>query len=1044
MEIKSLLNNYIYWPEIDVPYNKGIDFSHTSMVDFSSILEKNLNNNDKIVSHEIIKFYGLNETLSKIRQDSNEILDNRAIELYKTYIDEVNTQSQTMFSYIFSICVTETRHCRAFSKIQEIEERYKHDNNYFGNDEKCEEIKNRYKESAKEYMKEMVLQYKEYDSSIDVEKLSLFFEYMLEIKRIGYGRNEITNKFLEIFKNNEDESNFTVGEILNFCRVLFSYNDYHGGYGGEPWEKITKHGLDFATGKINAEVFIDQSFSLEHNGGQIFNKETIYDSNIESHHWSTQQIAQYKEKRLYRVLETQFLLNLQHKGYLLSFIKANFDSTELDNIYEKSEELYDKLNSIYNLEGLINKFEMPDILETIHGNIHNLKRIQQKFISHNTAFTAIINAYPISTPTFNFAKAIEGAKQDREQVEIPTTHYLYHEILSSFIRGKKPTEKNDITNYSFSFDLLNINDVPHEKNNKLFLGNKAYGLVDMTQNNLPVPAASVFPTNNAASYFNERTKWLTKLRPNLSKIINDFRNSDYMVHPFSVRSGSSISMPGMMDTILNVGIDDTNYDYLCDKMGKSVVDECVNKFIKLFVKSKLQEDIELSGNLAKNLFKFRVLLDKHNITQNYDNKFPLNSKQQLRHCVEAVFNSWNSERAIAYRDFHNIPNDIGTAAIVQKMVFGNLNDNSCTGVLFSRDCISGKKGIIGEFLPKAQGEDVVSGTVTPLNISELKAFNPAAYKQLVDIAENLEKNTGDIQDIEFTIEDGKLYILQKRKAVCSSIAQYKLNLELYEQGLIDKEALLNSMSVENLISKDSLDTTNAQELSNGLIGNPGIIRGIIIKNVEDMSLYSHLYDELKEDKNFGWIFVAKETSPEHAPIMLKTNAFITGNGGFTSHAAILARSWDKPCIVGIGEESIENLFSGTVVSIDAHTGKIYNNILPLKEEKESNIDNIVNDILTHYNINLNELEHLKNEKLDEINSLSFWTEDFISQKSLTKKETQDKKFDKFLNLGQQIAIMVLKERAKDLNSDKVTQNIKNISASHTILEINDEKKMGLF
>ena len=1048
MEITSLLNNYIYWPEINVPYNKTVDFSHTRMVDFSPILEKELSNKKKKVSHEIIKFYGLNEVLSKIRQDSNEILNGQAIELYKTYIEEVNNQSKTMFSYIFSICIAETRHCRTLKKINEIKDRYRYDDNYSQYSETSEEsqkIRDKYKEAAEEYTKEMSLQYKEYDSSIDPNKLFDFLEFMLEIKETGstYGRDGLKDTFLKLFNKNE-KYNFTIEEILNFCRVLFKYNDYDGGYGGKPWEKITQHGLDFATGKINAEVFIDQAFSLEHNGGQIFNKEIIYDSNIGYTYWKTQAIADYSDSRTCRILETQFLLNLQHKGYLLSFLKTNFEATEFLNHYSyDSEKIYDKLNPIYGLDNLINRHQFPDILESIAENIRNLNTIKSDFTFKNGSFTAIIKSYPVSTPIFNFPKALEGSKyNEKDIVEIPSSHYNYHEMLGNFI-GKSQKKIVKDNNYNFSFDLLNINEIREEQNTKAFLGNKAYGIVDMIKDNLPVPPASIFPTTNAASYFNEKTKWLTKLRPTLNKTINNFRNSEYMVQPFSVRSGSSISMPGMMDTILNVGIDDSNYDYLCEKMGKPVVDECVNKFIKLFAKSRLHEDIELSTSISKNLFKFRVLLDKHKITQNYDNKFPLNSKQQLRHCVEAVFNSWNSERAIAYRDFHDISHDIGTAAIVQKMVFGNLNEKSCTGVLFSRDCISGKKGIIGEFLPKAQGEDVVSGAVTPLNISELKVFNPTAYNQLVSIAENLEKTTGDIQDIEFTIEDGNLYILQKRKAVCSSIAQYKLNVELYENGLIDKEQLLTSMSVENLVSKDTLDTSESQELSHGLIGNPGVIRGIVVRNAEDMSIYSNLYDELKEDKNFGWIFVAKETSPDHAPIMLKTDAFVTGNGGFTSHAAILARSWDKPCIVGIGEENIDTLISGQVISIDAHSGKIYNNFLSLKEDKENNIDSIVDEILTHYNININELEHLKNDRLEEINGLNFWTKEFASDIP-TSIVVEEKKFNKFLNLGQRVAIMILKERNQILSADIVNKNIKSINSSKINMEQDDDKKLRVF
>ena len=1034
MEIQKLLNEYVYWPELENSYKKNIDFSDTPINEFHSLFSKFCQGNKTQVESNIIRFYCLNEILSKIRQDSHEILDKEAVELYQQYTLELEQQSQQMLTYLFFITLMESRHNLFSKQIKSLNNSYTDIPNYYDlSKEEQKKAIDDFKGYGDKYKKDIINNLCEYDSSINKEKFSIFFEIVMNLsENANYSdRSASSDLLLELISDNKFME-LNIGECLSYLRIIFKYNYFESGYGGIPWANIAEHAENFVKGKINAEVFIDQAFSLEHNGGQIFNKQIIF-KDVQAEYWKTAIHDKKMHPSSFSIVNSQFLLNAQHQGYLLSMLKQTFDESGelnkfdygLDLTTEEIQKIYDKYNLLFSLEEKgINLNNMIDVFPALYSNMSNLRSIISKFKISDPKFMDLISRYKISTPSFDLIKVLNNCmSQHNGDIVLTEKHHLFYQMANSFIKPKAVTKysKKHSKPYHYSFELINTKDVPSDKLNKEHLGNKAFGLAQMHQNSLPVPDALVFPTTNAQSFFSEKTRWLRDVRTQLNTIKNTFKDKEGNPIAFSVRSGSSISMPGMMDTILNVGIDDTNYEYFCEKMGKSVTDECVKKFMTLFIKSLTGEQAHFSGNIHKSLFEFRKILEKHDISQNFENKFPLNARQQLRFCLEAVFNSWNSERAIAYRNYHDVPHDIGTAAIVQQMVFGNLNDNSCTGVVFSRDCINGKKGIIGEFLPKAQGEDVVSGAVTPLNISELQNFNPEAYKDLLQICEKLEKETGDIQDIEFTIEDGQLYILQKRKAVCSPIAQHKLNTELYESGLIDNETLLSSVQIEHLIKKQIVDTSGQESISEGLIGNPGIIREIVVHSKEDMDLFQDLFEQYKKEPNFGWIFCAKETSPEHAPIMIKTDAFITGNGGFTSHAAILARSWNKPCVVGVGEEDILQYESGKIITVDANNGKIYDNILPLIKSEQNDIKNMVDKILEHYNVDVQNI-HIEtiSHLTDTINKQKFWTEGYVSSRHLVdNKNSQEVNY---LELEQRLAIMLVKEKSRIIKEGVMTTN----------------------
>ena len=1119
MEIKNLAQQYIYWPEVDNIYQKNVDFSQVKVSELDYLFKNQLITARESIEHTIIRFYALNETLAKLRRQENELLDEKALGLYKTYMQEIETSSKKLFSYVFFISLVEARHCenmrdlknvvsrvveedetkvsrnqdKVYSKYSSlfdknrakyyaenkaIVERYgnieyeENDPNYtlfkkekrkaFARSEKVDnrisrmvsnenrayeiELKNtlsqRVTEASNKTILEMASNFEQQGNTgedISREKLIQFLKIFSQmIKQGGYSHSSVYEKLQPLLEQDEFKD-LTVSDMMKAMVNVFRFGRFESGYGGNPWGDIAMHGLNFARGEINAEVFMDQAFSLEHNNGNMFNKPIIFKSGGDNY-WRRYNVHPSDNDRnedfVHAINNCQIFLNAQHQGQLLSFLDIDYNKLETNVQTSPLKHNFEEHQKTGLIPKHLTNYNVRSMDSYIDENLNNVKKLLQDFYSENLKFKDILTSFNVEKPEFDMYTFVNGCKEGRTKLKFDDKCHLFFKLNNYQLN--KYTEKNvsmkvNSVDYSYAFEYLNTKEVSQDKFSKEILGNKAFGLAQMHEMNLPVPNALVFPTTNASGYFKEKAKWLNDLRPELNKIKNYFTDSQGNPIACSVRSGSSISMPGMMDTILNVGIDDSNYDYFCKKMGKEVTNECVTKFMTLFTKSLFHEDIKFSSNLPKALFQFREVLNRHNVSQNYEGNFPLNARQQYKWCLEAVFKSWHGERAVAYRNHQNVSHDIGTAAIVQQMVFGNLNDQSCTGVVFSRDCISGEKGIIGEFLPKAQGEDVVSGAVTPKNIKELKEFNSDIYNELLGICERLEKDTGDIQDIEFTVEDGKLYILQKRKAVCSSLAQNKLNQELFENGLITEEKLLESINIDSLVVRDIVDNGFAKEEFKGLVGNPGVLRGIVVRSQEDMVAYADLYEQHKRDNNFGWIFYAPETSPDHAPIMLKTQGFITSNGGFTSHAAILSRSWDKPCIVGVGHEDNDLLKSGAIITMDANSGLVYKNILPLKEGSKDEISNLVNRILNHNKINMESL--IQEESLNthsavlEVNSKKSWMEEYASA---VKIENQPPKYSKFLDLGHKVALMVLK--SQNDNHKQIKDHVSNIKSSLDTIE----------
>jgi pyruvate, orthophosphate dikinase len=453
------------------------------------------------------------------------------------------------------------------------------------------------------------------------------------------------------------------------------------------------------------------------------------------------------------------------------------------------------------------------------------------------------------------------------------------------------------------------------------IGGKAWSIARMLQLRLPVPPAFVI-TADACRYFHQHGG---QLPPGLMEACVEAvgyleeetgREFGGMQHPLlvSARSGAAVSMPGMMDTVLNLGINDASERALSQETkDPAFAREVHRRFCEMFSRIVLR-NVELNLNQVDPPAVWR-----EEITKKCGQAIPQDPYEQLRTAIQAVFKSWNSRRATRYREHHGISDELGTAVAVQAMVFGNAQDNSGTGVLFSRNPLTGERKPYGEYLLGAQGEDVVSGMRTPESLDRLGELLPNVYDELLAAAEVLEAESHDMQDIEFTVERAKLFLLQTRAAKRSPAAAVKVAVDFAREGKISPDEALMRVSpdqVRILLRKiiPGEEAARAQVLARGEAACPGVGTGIV---VEDASIA-----QAKVLEGEKVVLARPTTSPEDLHGMIVASAVITEQGGSTCHAAVVCRSLGVPCIVGCGRGTLDHLL-GRRVTVDGSRGAVY-------------------------------------------------------------------------------------------------------------------------
>lgn len=489
---------------------------------------------------------------------------------------------------------------------------------------------------------------------------------------------------------------------------------------------------------------------------------------------------------------------------------------------------------------------------------------------------------------------------------------------------------------------------------KELLGGKGANLAEMTNLGMPVPQGFTITTEACTKYYEddetigaeieaEIYKNIAQLEEMTGKKFGDMSNPLLV----SVRSGARASMPGMMDTILNLGLNDQVVEQFAAATGNPrfaydsyrrfiqmysdvVMELDKRNFERLIDRLKEEKGVENDTDLDKDDLKTLANQFKEQYRAKVGSDFPSEPKDQLMGAIKAVFRSWNNPRAISYRRMNDIPGSWGTAVNVQSMVFGNMGDDSGTGVAFTRDPATGEKKLYGEYLLNAQGEDVVAGIRTPQSIEKLKVVMPEVYNQFVEIATKLEQHYRDMQDMEFTIEKGKLYMLQTRNGKRTAQAALKVAVDLVSEGMCSKEEALLKIDPKLLDSLlhpqfDKEELKAAQPVATGLAASPGAACGGIYFTAEEAKAAA---------KNGPVLLVRLETSPEDIEGMSAAQGILTARGGMTSHAAVVARGMGTCCVSGCGELRINEaagvlevngntINKGEFMSIDGSTGNIY-------------------------------------------------------------------------------------------------------------------------
>ncbi len=492
------------------------------------------------------------------------------------------------------------------------------------------------------------------------------------------------------------------------------------------------------------------------------------------------------------------------------------------------------------------------------------------------------------------------------------------------------------------------------------LGGKGANLAEMTNLGLPVPQGFTITTEACTQYYEDGRKindeimgqimeHITKMEEITGKKFGDKENPLLV----SVRSGARASMPGMMDTILNLGLNEEVVEVLAAKSGNPRwAWDCYRRFIQMFsdvvmevgkkyfeelidkmkVTKGVTEDVDLSADDLKELANQFKAEYKEKIGAD----FPSDPKEQLMEAIKAVFRSWDNPRANVYRRDNDIPYSWGTAVNVQMMAFGNMGETSGTGVAFTRDPATGEKHLMGEFLMNAQGEDVVAGVRTPQKIDQLKEVMPEVYDQFVQICHTLENHYRDMQDMEFTIENKKLYMLQTRNGKRTAKAALKIACDLVDEGMIDEKKAVQMIDPRNLDTLlhpqfDAEALKKAEPLAKALAASPGAACGKIVFTAEDAKTWAAKGEKV--------VLVRLETSPEDIEGMKAAQGILTVRGGMTSHAAVVARGMGTCCVSGCSEILMDEankkfvlagkeFHEGDALSLDGSTGKIYDGLIP--------------------------------------------------------------------------------------------------------------------
>lgn len=1011
-------NNSFFYLKQYKDFESAFNISDKPIGDLIPFLKKDkklINDSNTVDFNEsVLSFYVLNQ----LQKDIGFILDEKDKYEYNKTTYFINDFSKNLFSYFVSVTYMEmlSSHLfenedsiKYFCKIDKINKNNRETSFYYKAYLKEKDIYKNYSSWAEVNINITEIEYKKYkeffakkiaylikkeDPSIS-ESDALFFA----TKSIYFKDRLSSMNYSSALKELQDLDflkSFSEMKISVFIKcikaVIKDEKNFYKSFGGNLWENITDHLYRWISGEINTTLFIDQAISLEHNSGTLFDKNIVFTNPNENRIKCILKLPNENYERISLSFKNT-ILTLQNSGNLIPILNAPLEEMLEKKNFKLIAEFVDWNNTSRNKNGNLNDFNKGDFLLRLKHNLENLLLIKKSLNSILEKNSIQINK--LDNKQFNLRNFLNS---------IPSL-YGNNQDYSSYLLNKMETssEVNLISKECSIFaDIFDNWDLIKEKKSALEmvysdgrrrkklideLSGKAASLLELADSGVSVPKFMIIPAKSTRNLYLKKAHFLENLKNKKNDILS-FLNDDLV----SVRSGAKVSMPGMMETILNVGIDDENYNTLIEKHGKKLIDENKKIFIKQFIKVIFNEDIELTKQIDENISKFKEILTKHSWSFDKQKMFPLNRWQQIAISIQAVITSWNSPKANHWRQFQNIAPNMGTDCIIQKMVYGNKNENSFSAVCFSSNCENGKQELTGEYIKNTQGENIVSGIQTPNSISELRFENINIYKDIEDVLKFLERKHKRIQDVELTVEDGSLFFLQRRNAPQSLNSKFETYKKFKDINIFNKEDLEIGNKVVDNMKSDYLGSS---------VGN-GALVGVIIKSQADF------IKEKKKNKNQKLIFFARQPLPSHIDLLLKCDGFLTEHGGSTSHMAILARTLKKPCVVGIGNADFE---TGKKVTIDGDSGKVWT----CNHPKIKNQDDVLDDVLSEFREHLNQIQN-KTSLLSE--ESIFWLNLNQEKNNIDNKKLKAEEFKKLLDINKS-------NLTKNNNCDTISNKEKN-------------------
>lgn len=855
-DVAQVAKNYLHSSDLDDIGENKYDLSKVTVGEFLPTIQDLLRDSENDALGNLIRYQTL-KGLVKDFMGYGAILNKDQLEVYKLYQEELVDFSKKMLVSNLVSSIQEMIYCNDFrsydAKEQEI--------SVLNGVDHQEEIKDKEEELKQERNSRI----EDYTGCINTDRsgykpsaksVNSLYDMCEELYQIGKpsddndppsltkGKTIILNLLSKwatnpLGKTNQEKniSDMPLKDVFAIFESIYYLDYFPNKRGGNLCSAMTRHSKAFLLGQQNVERFLENSIALEMKKTNPFETGLLF-SPPGSVTYQGRDLGNIRgETTNYELPNAHVVFKIQEKEGLSSFV--HYDYNKLNEVWKNPQALFEKLKESNAIVKQLDYSSFEVNLKVSKNNISNIKAIFGNFQEENPEFIELVKKFHKIGNSLDIGVGLNGVRDNNGHLVYINRDYNYpHELANNILNQAPPTIDDEIEDYpkltpEFTGVKYYALDTVPEQNG---LGNKADGLLALKNSNYPMPEALVFPIANSHLYQQKKSAWLKSLRPELNKISNTFKDRNGRPALCSVSQSKNNGEPEL--SILNIGIDDTNYDYLSKEMGQKVVNECVINFMTSFCQVSFTEVPQFSTNLPKALFQFRSVLNRHGVSQDFDSKFPLNSRQQQRLSLDNILKSGE---------------DMGI--VVQKMVYGNKNELSGFGEFTSRDTKVGERGIQGIFTPCSQSKNYNTYT----SINELKNTMPNVYSQLEKAALDLEIKEKCIQKIEFVVENGEVYFTNKRNVEMKPLAQSNLNLDLYSSGLIDKRQLLNSFSVEAFYGSDR--QSEKEELLAKVLTHFGVVGNVppdIFKPIQDslqpkknwLKDFSHV-NKVEEEMTFG-------------------------------------------------------------------------------------------------------------------------------------------------------------------------------------------------